>query len=316
MGQVIHQAKPLILDKKESQKLYRLDLEEVTNRISSVMLAPLITGGKTIGLIMVASQQSDAFDEGDLETLESLAFQVASAVEHARLLHKTREIAIVEERTRLARDMHDGVAQNLAYLLIQVDRCLNMVEEGGKLENQLEQISALLKHNIEEIRRNIFDLRPVELEGKSLFEVLKNFVGEFGQRWNLQTTFLLEGELVEASPEIESSLYRILQEVLSNARQHAHCTQLSVRVSIKDNQWVVLDVQDNGQGFDPGAPTRPDNQELASPKKRRSRGLGLISMRERAQRVGGQLIVDSQPNQGTRVFATLPLHIGLNSDNQ
>jgi signal transduction histidine kinase len=258
---------------------------------------------------------NQAFDESDLETLESLAFQVASAVEHARLLQKTREIAIVEERTRLARDMHDGVAQNLAYLLIQVDRCLNMVEEGGKLEKQLEQISGLLKQNIEEIRRNIFDLRPVELEGKSLLEVLKNFVWEFGQRWNLKTTCLVEGELVEVSPEIESSLYRILQEVLSNARQHANCSQLAVKVSIKDNQWVTLEVQDDGQGFDLDRQTRTGPQDQDSPKKRRRHGLGLISMRERAQHVGGQLIVDSQPNQGTRVFAKLPLHVGLSSDS-
>jgi signal transduction histidine kinase len=290
------------------------------------MVAPLITGGKTIGLIMVASQIAKAFDESDLETLESLAFQVASAVEHARLLQKTREIAIVEERTRLARDMHDGVAQNLAYLLIQVDRCLNLVEEGGKLEMQLEEIGALLKQNIEEIRRNIFDLRPVELEGKSLFEVLENFVAEFGQRWNLKTTCIVEGEFVEVSPEVESSLYRILQETLSNARKHAQCTQLSVKVIIKDDQWVVLEVQDNGQGFDVDQIAQrtqrmrldqvKERPGLIRPKDPHRSGLGLISMRERAQRVGGQLTVDSQPNQGTRIFAMLPLQIGVVNSNQ
>ncbi len=321
IGQVITQGRPFILNEIYTQNLYQLDLGETTHLVSSAMMAPLITGGKTIGLIMVASQATNAFDESDLETLESLAFQVASAVEHARLLQKTREIAIVEERTRLARDMHDGVAQNLAYLLIQVDRCLNMVEEGGKLEKQLEQISALLKQNIEEIRRNIFDLRPVELEGKSLFGVLENFVTEFGQRWNLKTTCVFEGEFVEVSPEIESSLYRILQETLSNARQHAQCTQLSVKVAIKDNQWVTLEVQDDGRGFDldPLAQevqrVQPELRDQAQPKKRRS-GLGLISMRERAQRVGGQLTVDSQRNQGTRIFAQLPLQVGLATSNQ
>jgi signal transduction histidine kinase/CheY-like chemotaxis protein len=306
LGQVITQAKPFILNQEATQNLYRSDLGEATDLINSVMMAPLITGGKTIGLIMVASRVASAFDESDLETLESLAFQVASAVEHAQLLQKTREIAIVEERTRLARDMHDGVAQNLAYLLIQVDRCLNMVEEGGKLEEQLEEISALLKQNIEEIRRNIFDLRPVELEGKSLFEVLENFVREFGQRWNLKTTWVLEGRVVEVSAEVESSLYRILQETLSNARQHAQCTQLWVKVAVKDKQWVTLEVQDNGQGFDPEQRAQPELQ--SQPKKRLGRGLGLASMRERAQRVGGQLTVASQQNQGTRIFARLPLH--------
>jgi signal transduction histidine kinase len=233
------------LNRIERQAIYPLKFAGATEIINSAILAPLITGGKTIGLIMVESQAIKAFDESDLETLETLAFQVASAIEHARLLQKTREIAIVEERTRLARDMHDGAAQNLAYLLIQVDRCLNMVEEGGKLEQQLEQVGALLKQNIEELRRNIFDLRPVELEGKSILEVLEIFVTEFGRRWNLKTTCLVEGESSDISPEVESSLYRILQETLSNARQHAQCTELSVKVAVKDNQWVTLEVRDS-----------------------------------------------------------------------
>lgn len=211
--------------------------------------------------------------------------------------------------------MHDGVAQNLAYLLIQVDRCLNMVEEGGKLEQQLEQISALLKQNIEELRRNIFDLRPVELEGKSLFEVIKNFVTEFGQRWNLKTTCIIEGEVEEVSPEVESSLYRILQETLSNARQHAQCTQLWVKVAVKDRHWVTLEVQDDGRGFDPDQPLHSEQSSQGHAKKRRSRGLGLTSMRERAQQIGGHLVVDSQRHRGTRIFAQLPLQVSLTSGN-
>lgn len=308
IDQVITQGKPLMLNQVGAPDIYLSDDQGEENRlIHSVMMAPLITGGKTIGLILVESQLINAFSESDLETLESLAFQVASAIEHARLLQKTRDIAIVEERTRLAREMHDGVAQNLAYLLIQVDRCLNMVEEGGKLEKQLEQISALLKQNIEEIRRNIFDLRPVELEGKSIFEVMKNFVSEFGRRWKLKTTCLVEGDYVEVSPEVESSLYRILQETLSNARQHARCKNLSVKVNIKDNQWVILEVKDDGQGFN-------SHQNLEShhhPRNRGSRGLGLISMRERTSKLGGDLTVESQQGQGTRVIATLPVSHGV-----
>ncbi len=316
IGQVIIQAKPIILNQIKTPDIYPSRFGEAI-RINAVMMAPLITGGKTVGLIMVESQVANTFDESDLEILETLAFQVASAIEHARLLQKTREIAIVEERTRLARDMHDGVAQNLAYLLIQVDRCLNMVEEGGKLEKQLEQISALLKQNIEELRRNIFDLRPVELEGKSVFEVLKNFVTEFGQRWNLKTTCVIEGEFVEVSPEVESSLYRILQETLSNARQHARCTELSVKVAIKDNQWVTLEVQDNGQGFDANQVAQDLHRSQAknlSPREGQGKGLGLISMRERATRVGGQLTVESDNYQGTRVFAMLPLRVGVTNN--
>jgi signal transduction histidine kinase len=299
VGQVIDQSKPVILSNVDSQNIYYTssNSEQVLN---SLMIAPLITGGKTIGIILVESRTLGAFDESDLETLESLAFQVASAIENARLLQKSRELAIVDERTRLARDMHDGVAQNLAYLLIQVDRCLNMVEEGSKLEAQLESIGYLLKDNIDELRRNIFDLRPIDLEGKSLFGVLENFVAEFGRRWNLYTTCSVRGKAVEVPTEVESSLYRILQETLSNARRHANCTRISVKLEVVDNQLITLEIKDDGRGFDI---TQPHQNS----RTRKSNGLGLISMRERAESVNGRLIIESAPGQGTRVFASLPL---------
>ena len=300
IGQVVTQAKSRLLGNVNLDEVYYPVPETEVKTIASLLVAPLITGGKVIGLIMVESQTANAFDDSDLEILETVAFQVASAIEHARLLQKTREIAIVEERTRLARDMHDGIAQNLAYLLIQVDRGLNMVTESSKLEIQLEQISALLKQNIDELRRNIFDLRPVDLEGKSLFEVLERFVTEFGQRWNLKTTCTVQANAVEMSPDVERSLYRIFQEALSNARQHAQCTRLSVKLDVVDNQWVRLEIIDDGQGFDL-------DQVSQGRDKRGGKGLGLTSMRERAERVGGQFVVESDPQKGTRIFAKLPI---------
>jgi signal transduction histidine kinase/DNA-binding NarL/FixJ family response regulator len=298
-GQVMRQAKPIIKNNIPIQHIYSNDNNPLTI-VNSVILAPLIAAGKTIGLITVERQCADAFDESDLETLESVAFQIATAIEHARLLRKTREMAIVDERTRLARDMHDGVAQNLAYLLIQVDRCLNLVEEDSRLEAQLEQIGALLKQNIDELRRNIFDLRPVDLEGKSLFTVLENFVAEFGRRWNLQTSCTIQDKTPEVSPEVESSLYRILQEALSNARKHAQCSRLDVVLTTKKNETITLEIKDDGQGFD---------MTHASEyfQRGQSKGMGLISMRERTEYVGGKLTIDSQRGHGTRIVAELPL---------
>ncbi len=300
-GQVIAHAKPRMLRNVSRQDISPLAPNGQDQTVNSLLLAPLITAGKTIGLIMVDSRTTDAFDDSDLEMLETLAFQVASAVEHARLLQKTREIAIVEERTRLARDMHDGIAQNLAYLLIQVDRSLNMVDEGSKLEAQLEQIGSLLKQNIDELRRNIFDLRPVELEGKSLFKVIENFVTEFGRRWNLRTTCVIPSKAVNVSPEVESSLYRILQEALANVQQHARCTQLSVKSTVEDERWITLEVTDDGQGFD----VEGVQQNF---RRTAGKGLGLVSMRERIQSVGGEFKVESVPERGTSIFARLPLN--------
>jgi signal transduction histidine kinase len=300
VGQVINQARSKLLSQVKRQNLYALPAGAADETIESLLMAPLIAGGKVIGLIMVESQTPELFDESDLETLDTLAFQIASAIEHARLLQKTREMAIVDERTRLARDMHDGIAQNLAYLLIQVDRALNMVEDGSKVAGQLEQISSLLKQNIDELRRHIFDLRPLDLEGKPIFEVLERFVTEFGQRWNLKTTCTIQSQAAEMSPEVERTLYRILQEALSNARQHAQCKQLTVNLVVVDQEWVSLEVCDDGLGFEV-------TQSGQRPDQRPGKGLGLTSMRERAQRVGGQLRVESGPDRGARVVAVLPL---------
>ncbi len=301
-GQVISQARSRILNNVYLPEIFTKESSaSPAPNINSLMMTPLITAGKTIGLISVTCHQEQAFDEDDLETLESVAFQVASAIEYARLLRKTKEMAIVDERTRLARDMHDGVAQNLAYLLIQVDRCLNMVDEGSRLEQHLESIGRLLEHNIDELRRNIFDLRPVDLEGKSLFEVFENFVAEFGRRWNLRVTCSVTGRAEDVSPEVESSLFRILQEALSNARQHALCKEVSVTMATEENRWIILYIEDDGRGFDP--------VQLQNQNQGKGHGLGLISMRERAESVGGQLTVKSVAGQGTQILAQLPFRV-------
>ena len=309
MGQVINQAQPEILHNVTLDDLAPPQFDPQPSLVSNtLLLAPMITGGKIIGLITVKSDAQNIFDESDLETLETLAFQVASAIEHARLIQKTREIAIAEERTRMARDMHDGVAQNLAYLLLQVDRCLNMVEPESKLENLLEKTSELLAENIDELRRNIFDLRPVDLEGRSLFDVLENFVTEFGRRWGMKTTYVVQDRAAQlwleadVSPEVASSVYRIMQETLSNVRQHASCTHLAVALAVEAGQWFLLHVQDNGIGFD-------ISQTESAPADGGHRGLGLISMRERAEQIGGQLTIESMPGQGTSVLAKLPLRV-------
>jgi signal transduction histidine kinase/DNA-binding response OmpR family regulator len=300
MGQVIQASRPQILNNVDWPRL--VDGGGVGERMveNAVMIVPLTTAGKTTGVLMVQRGQSHSFTVEDLETLESVAFQVASAVEYARLLRKTKEMAIVEERTRLARDMHDGIAQNLAYLLIQVDRCLNLTEPGSQLESRLETIGQLMEQNIDELRRNIFDLRPVELEGKLLVEVLEKLVAEFGRRWNLQTTCRSTGPIGNLSAEVQSCIYRILQESLANARQHAHCRSVTVELSAQPPGWLTLHIRDDGQGFDPAArPTAVTSGQ--------NRGLGLISMRERAESVGGTVRIISAPGQGAHVMATLPL---------
>ena len=143
-------------------------------------------------------------------------------------------------------------------------------------------------------------MMAVDLEGKSLFGVLENFVAEFGRRWNLYTSCSVKGKAVEVPTEVESSLYRILQETLSNARRHANCARVSVKLEVIDEQLITLEIKDDGRGFDM-------NQPYQNSRTGKTNGLGLISMQERAESVNGSLIIESAPGQGTRVFASLPL---------
>ncbi|RME77702.1 MAG: GAF domain-containing protein [Chloroflexi bacterium] len=300
--QVIRQNAPRLLQNVRAEEFASPAPAGFPPSTESMLMTPLVTAGKTIGVIAISSQEAGAFDDSDLETLETIAYQIAGAVEYARLLQKAREIAIVEERTRLARDMHDGIAQNLAYLLLQVERGLNMVEEGSKIEAHLEKIGQLLRQNIDELRRNIFDLRPLALEGQSIFNALERFVEEFGRRWNIQTRCTIQGPQVDVPPDTERALYRILQEALSNAQRHANCRTIQVALVVNNQGWLELTVQDDGQGFDTGQPPTASRGQRA--------GLGLVSMQERAFNLGGNLTIHSRPGEGTTIQASLPLAQG------
>jgi len=296
-GQVVLSGETRFLAQISTAELYQLTTAD--GQQSKAMVVPLTIGGKTIGVIVVQSQSGLASPTRDQETLEALASQVAVAMENARLLKKAREIAIEQERTRLARDMHDGVAQNLAYLLLQVDRCLAMVEEDShpKLEAELENMSQVISHNIEELRRHIFDLRPVGLEGQSIFQALCQMIHEFGRQLGLKTHCDITGDPLELPPDVEASLYRVFQEALSNIRRHARCTDVSVTLESKPDKSLSLTIEDNGQGFDP-------DKIVRSPLQRQ--GLGLVSMEERVRNLGGTFTINSAPGQGTTISLYLP----------
>jgi len=296
LGRVLLSGEADFIETVETAELYRL--KACHEAPTTALVVPLTIGGKTIGVIVVQSRSWLASQQQDMETLQALASQVAVAMENARLLQKSREMATIQERTRLARDMHDGIAQNLAYLLLQVDRALSMVESGSpKLESQLENISSVIAQNIEELRRHIFNLRPIGLEGGSVYKVFRQMAGEFTDRFGIQTHFETSGPEIDLRPEVESSLYRILQEALSNIHRHARCTEVWLSLKTSADGMVVLSIRDNGVGFDPARISR---------RFFRYHGLGLISMQERVRNLGGTLTIDSAPGKGTRILVHVP----------
>jgi len=206
--------------------------------------------------------------------------------------------AVVEERERLAREMHDGIAQTLAHLNVRI-QALKELLGAGRLDSayaQLSHMELLMDAAYGEVRRSIYGLRIGGCLGGNLASYLSEYVRRWGDEDGVQADFSLSGaERPELPPEVEVQLVRIVQEALANIRQHARATRASVSLQVRGDRLRLV-VQDNGRGFEPPHFSEPVGQHF-----------GLQTMRERAESVGGHLDVQSRPGQGTCVVADLPL---------
>jgi signal transduction histidine kinase len=249
---------------------------------------PIRDGEETLGIIFLANKRTPGgFGDGDEELLTLFAAHAAIALTNARLHERIRELTVVEERARLARDLHDAVAQKLFSLRLTA-AALSQHRPPGALEAadpraELERVQILAGEALAELRSVIFELRPAELAGDGLAGSLRKHVRVLDRAWrHVRLRFV--GEEVALPPETEDAVYRIAQEALYNALRHGSPGEVTVCLAPG-----VLEIRDDGTGF--GADARE--------------GLGLASMRERAASVGGVLTVDSS-GAGTAVRLELP----------
>ena len=214
------------------------------------------------------------------------------------LLQQMQELAVLDERNRLAREIHDSLAQAFTAIIWQVNAAERTVEEGGKQASEsLVRFRDLAREGLAEARRSVWDLRAGPLGGRTLAEVLQQEMEKVTMGGNIQTSFNLSGEERTLPPGLEGAFLRICQESLANVLKHANATQVTITLDFDDSR-VRLAIRDNGVGFDPAAPRTRD---------RESGGFGLINMRERARLLGGELTAQSGPGLGTLVEAILPL---------
>lgn len=218
--------------------------------------------------------------------------------EAARLsLEKARreeETAIDEERRRIARDIHDGLAQDLAMMNMRASVWEHLVRtDREKMTEEIALFRKLLHKNIGEVRRAIFAMRPVELDEQGFGEALGRYVGEFGRYTGLRITLETAGDAA-VPRHLEPELYRIIQESLNNVAKHAGATEVDVRISGNCSGSLIVSVSDNGKGFDLSALAQ-------SPR------LGLRQMRERVERRNGTFLIDSGPGRGTVITISFPL---------
>ncbi len=252
-------------------------------------------GRRKLGVLNVASAVWRDLSDDDLQLLHTIGDMVGIAVERAQLFERSAETGALEERNRLAREIHDTLAQGMAAISMQLetaDELLNQTTNQQRAQAAIQQALKLTRANLEEARRSVLDLRAVPLEGRTLCEALISLLKDFETHTKIKTHFDGAGTHRPLPARIEVTLYRIAQEALANASSHAQARQLTLQMNMTPDH-VAMVVEDDGIGFDPSQPM---------PHR-----FGLIGMSERARLAGGALEVKSCPGEGTRVEVTLPL---------
>jgi signal transduction histidine kinase len=258
---------------------------------SVVVSMPLIHGTTAIGSLNAYYPSGQRPPEIDMSFLRAMADQATSAVDYGRLLNASREKVALEERQRLARDLHDSVSQAVYGIALGARSAKELLaKDPAQVREPLEYVLRLSEAALAEMRALIFELRPEALEREGLTGALKHHTAVLRARYGIAVEESLSGEPT-MNWESKQAVYRIAQEALHNAGRHARATQVRIVLSQDDSQ-VRLEIQDNGVGFDPRS---------AFPGH-----FGLNTMRERATHLGGRLDIESSPGVGTTVCAIIP----------
>jgi signal transduction histidine kinase len=259
-------------------------------RAGSGVYTVLAARGSIIGLLAIEHADFDHFTVRDLELVEGFVAPAALALDNARWFARLRTVGADEERTRIARDLHDRIGQSLAYLGFELDRLVDRDESGERITAELHQLRDDVRGVTREVRDTLYDLRTDVSEEQGLGEVLEQFVHRVMERSRLRIQ--VEADRGARLPMLqEREMWRIAQEALANVERHANAT--AVRVVWRcDGERALIDVTDNGVGFDQQRAGRIDSY-------------GVLGMRERASSIGATLEIVSAPGRGTRVRCTL-----------
>ncbi|HEY0583651.1 MAG TPA: GAF domain-containing sensor histidine kinase, partial [Chloroflexota bacterium] len=267
----------------------------VLGNTRTILSVPMKTRQRTVGVLSVYNKEGEGgFTDRDAELATFFANQAAAAIENARLYEQTREYAVIEERNRLARELHDSVTQSLFSVTLLSEAALNLLErDPAKARERLERANELAQGALAEMRALIFQLRPMTLQEEGLLSALKKHLSALHSRHGQIVDLQVTGAERRLPAAVEDATFRIAQESLNNVIKHAAAPQASVHLHLGPDALELATV-DSGVGFDPAAPSPTPT-------------LGMTSMRERAEAIGGRLTVKSAPGQGTRISVWLPL---------
>ena len=259
----------------------------------SLLVVPLKVDTKVIGILNILNKPGELTEE-DMRIIDLFADQAAIIIEHIRLQYQAEQLAVLEERQRLARELHDSVTQALYSVTLYADaaRMAFSAEKWQALESNLQEVRNMSREAMYDMRLLVFELRPFMLETEGLVSALRARLAAVEGRSGLKTQVLVEEER-RLPIRMEEELYRIAQEGLNNVVKHAGATQVQIQLKYNE-KTVLLEMMDDGRGFAPEA-------------VRQSGGFGLQGIKERVQQLGGTLKIESAPLKGTRLKIRIPL---------
>lgn len=303
-GESFIQQSAIVVDNVEADPRYfSAPARNVGVYIQRIVAVPLIAKGKAIGVLEVMNK-NEPYTDDDSELLTAFATQSAIAIENARLyrqvLDERDRILAVEAAVHheLARDLHDGPAQMLAALIMQIRFLRDLAQrDPTKLASEFVNLEAVAQKAMYQTRNVIFDLRPVILEQQGLGPALDQYVTRLRMVEPFDISLHAETLKTRFAPKVEAAIFSIVQEAVNNARRHANATHLAID-ALEDGDTLSITVRDDGRGFD--TTQTQDNYG-------RRGSLGLLNMKERAEIARGKLEIESRVNRGTTVRLAVPM---------
>jgi PAS domain S-box-containing protein len=294
--QVADQSNSLVLTAAQTSPLLS-GMQDLLQTLGThtLLLVPLRVHSDVIGVMTVHSSQVEyAFSPDDIHLAETIASEIATAIENVRLYQQAQVIAVEQERHRLARELHDSVIQTL-YSTVLLASGWRMMAEQGRLDPagtavHFQQVAEQSEQALKEMRLLLFQLRPPILEQVGLVSALQQRLDSVERRVSIETRLLTTGDWHALPARLEEELYNIAQEALNNALRHAHAKSILVRLDHREQQ-VELNVEDDGIGFDSAS----------------AGGMGLRNMQERAKEIGAVFSLSTAPQQGTKIQIRLEL---------
>lgn len=254
---------------------------------------PLYHHDRKVGVLNVARPDWQELNDDDLRLLSTVGDLLSIALERAQLFNRSVQLGAVEERNRLAREIHDTLAQGLAAITLQLETADALLDsDPQRAGHALRQALRLARANLDDARRSVMDLRAAPLEGRTLTEAIQALTEDFAARAGIDVQFSEVGGQRPLPIRIEAGLYRIAQEALANVEHHAGAAHVCVNLTVVPEN-ITLTVEDDGQGFD--MRTLPEGR------------FGLVGINERARLLGGSMQLYSEPGEGTTLSVNVPL---------